>query len=322
MLKSKRQTQVKNNVLERLLNIGSAFGHRLAALTRYRRHIGVMVNVLQILLLGTLLYHNREVLPRLYPLVTPQIIGACLLLYLGSLLLQFTIWLDLMGYRRIEWSRALDDYIRTNFMGRLPGGVWKIVGRMTVYRGPRLPARAILAINLVEIFLMLLSSGVVILLSSAISWQLRIAGLGSLVLVLLLLALSVSRTQPALRSVHQPTRWVIWTAGYCFSWICGGLITYLVIAPFDAVTTFADGLRYWCIAGATGVLLQAIPLNVLIRDATLVALLQPFMPLANAIIAALAVRLVMLVCDLAIGWTLLGVVSRINQIPDHSQIYP
>jgi hypothetical protein len=294
---------------------------RISGSMRFRRQIGVLVSLSQVVLLGVLLYRNKETLPLVARLVAPSIIGSCLLLYLISLLLQFSIWSDLLGYRRAEQGRALEEYIRTNFMGRLPGGLWKIVGRMTIYRAPRLPARAILVVNVLEILLMLLASAAVIFLSSSLDWRLRLAGLCSLALTLLLLAVLAARMQSVLQSVHSPVHWIAWTGGYIVAWLCGGMITYLVIAPFDVTITFSDALRYWCIAGATGLLLQVIPLNILIRDATLVALLQSFMSLTNAIIAAFAVRLVMLVCDLAIGWTLLGLVEIIRRASIRSELH-
>lgn len=316
MLHPETEPAVEFTPVRRLIAAGSALLDRLRAAqsTRLPRWLGIAVNGMLVLLLGIIVYKNRDDLPLIEQLLDPRVIGLCLLLYLSSFLVQFAVWTDLLGYGRGERRGALEDYIRTTFMGRLPGGLWKLVGRMTIYRAPRLSSRTILAINLVELLLLLIANGMALLAFSALPAWMRLAGLTVLLLTLLLLASRSARFIPSLQQRHKLLRALAWGGGYLISWVCGGLIIYLILTPFSAsAITFQRAIGLWCISGAIGLLLQVLPLSMLFRDATLVTLLQPIMPLHRAIVAAFAVRVVMMVCELISGWSLIGVTQLIGR---------
>jgi hypothetical protein len=302
----------------------------LRTLVTYRWAAGILLNLLLIFLFAGVIYQNRELLPQASSLLTPPIIGACLGLYALSLLVQFLIWVDLMGYQGHEYPRALEEYICTTFLGWIPGGVWKYVGRMTIYRAPRLSSRAILMNNLVEICLLLLANGSILLAVSPLPWPYRLAGGGILLLVLVLLSRAIAPSLPSFASPSSPasaappragrwtvwTVWMVWTGGYGLAWLCGGAITFLVVSAFHVPLLLSDALAYWCIAGASGILMQALPINALVRDVTMTMLLtRTGMPLSEAVIAAFALRLMMLACELSLGWAALALVSLKKRFP-------
>lgn len=302
--------------------------HRLGLdrLQKFRRPFNIVINGLMVLLLSYVIYQNQEALPQLARLLSPTLIGMCLLLYLLSLIIQFVIWVDLMGYQRTELGRATEEYISTIFMGMLPGGLWKIFGRMTVYRAPRLTANTILMINLVEPLLLLLANAVVLLSINTLDWMTRLAGFTTLVVLTGIAAVRLSRPLPPFQhadgsdsgsgndnsngNVHSLAafiRWLLWIGGYVVVWLLAGKIIFLVLTHYGIPLTYAQAVSYWCIAGVAGLVLQALPVNALVRDATLVALLvQASISLPVAIIAAFAIRLIMMTSELTIGWTLLG----------------
>lgn len=296
---------------------------------RLRKIVSFVLNILIAAILGLLFYQHRAELPLLAYTLTVPVLAASLLLCLVSFLFLFIIWMDLMGYQRVERMRALEEYVRTVFLGWLPGGLWKIAGRMTIYRAPRLSANTILAINFIETLLLLCANAIILLSISPLDSTLRWMGASILLLGLIGLALRISRFLPAFQpyslldagQMPVPTsqfivqrlhwfisvmpRWLGWLGGYALAWLSGGIITLLIVQPFYPSITLLDALVVWCLAGGMGVLLQMLPLNMLVRDITMVTLLQSFMPFSRAIIAALALRLVLMSCDLCIGWMFL-----------------
>src|SRR5690349_12845868 len=216
MLHPESERAVELTPVRRLIAIGLAALHQMRAgrSRRLQRWLAIAVNCVLLTLLGLIIYQNRDDLPLVEQLLDLRMIGGSLLLYITSFLVQLTIWSDMMGYGRGERMGAMEDYIRTTFMGRLPGGLWKIVGRMTIYRAPRLTSRAILAVNLIEVLLLLLTNGILMLSFSALPAWLRLAGAAALLLTLVTLATQSFRFIPALQRRHRPLRWLLWSAGY------------------------------------------------------------------------------------------------------------
>lgn len=278
-----------------------------------RRILGIALNLLLAALLAKLLYNNKDSLPLLAPLLSPWFIGLSLLLYLSAFLIQFAVWMDLMGYPGRLTRRALEDYIRTTFMGRLPGGFWKLVGRMTVYRAPGHSSKTIIIINLLELAIALLASALLLVILWPITLWLRIASGTAVIASMFVLMIQSSRLLPSNPVFRKATHWLGWWIGYVVSWLCGALIVYIIVSQFSSSLTIYDIIRYWCLASAAGLLLQILPLSTLLRDATLVALLQPHMPIARAVIAAFAIRATLTICELLIGWLLLGLIGGDGQ---------
>jgi hypothetical protein len=305
--------------LHKLRSLFLTFG--LNKLERFRKPIGFAINGSILLILGLILYKNLDILPQLARVFSFSVFGPAFALYFASLLVQFLIWMDLMGYQRIETSRAIEEYVNTLLMGMLPGGLWKIFGRMTMYRAPRLSANTILMINLVEMLLLLVANATVLLLIIPLGWSLRIVGLLVLLLAVAVLRTRLSPSLPSFQkhrsaglSISTLLHWWLWIGGYMIAWVCGGAITLLVLSGFGISLSFVQALSYWCVASAAGLVLQAIPINAIIRDATIVALLvQTSLPLPEAIIVAFALRLMMMASEVSISWTSLGIIWLIRR---------
>jgi hypothetical protein len=321
MLHPDSEPAIEDTPLRRLIAAGITLLKRLEATrsTRFQRWLAIGLNAFLLALLSSIIYSNRDDLPLVEQLLDPLRIGACLLIYLISFLIQSAIWSDMMGYGHGDRLEGLEYYIRTTFMGRLPGGVWKILGRMTIYRTPRLPRRAILAINLVELLLLLITAGLILLALSPLAVWMQLAGFGLLLLTLWLLASHSARFAPTLGAGRRLLRWPLWCTGYIVNWLSGGVLIYLVLAPFgsSAPLSFAGATILWCSAGSVGLLLQILPLSALFRDATLVALLRPLMPLHRAIVAAFALRLVLMASELICGWGLIGLTQLFERVSNH-----
>jgi hypothetical protein len=272
---------------------------------RLRRGIGLGLNLALLALVGLIIYQHQELLPTLREALSPQILVACLGLYLLSLLFQTVIWIDLMGYQLSEYPVAVEDYVQTNLMSRLPGGIWKLIGRMTIYRTPRLSAGAVLVINLFELLLLILSAGLIVslLLPLAPGWRALIVG-G----ILVALGLSVRRLGGLVPGLQRPLpllRPLIWLAGYLLCWLGGAALAYLIFLPFASLS-FLDLLLPVTLSGMVSLALQFLPISLLFRDLTLVTLMAPFMSPSQAIVAIFALRLVSSVCELLASWLLIS----------------
>ena len=188
-------------------------------------------------------------------------------------------------------------------MGRLPGGLWKLVGRMTVYKAPQHSLRAVVTINFAEIGIALFTNAVLLLLLVDIPWYLRVCGLAGVLVIGLLARQAGGDTL----TQHRLLSWLLWIGCYLLAWGFGALMVYAIVGAFGVTLPMLTILRFWCIAGAAGILLQVLPLSSLVRDMTLVAMLQVSMPFASAVVVGFAMRLFLSLCELLSGWSILGV---------------
>jgi hypothetical protein len=276
---------------------------------RTQRWIEVGINLFLLAVVALIIYQNSELLPTLGQSLALGSLVSCLGLYLLSLSIQAAIWIDLMGYRPGERRAALADYIQTTLMGRLPGGWWKWFGRVTVYRAAHLSTRAILLVNLIELLLLMLTAGIVIALLLPIAWYWRLLAIAVQSLAVGGLLWRLAPIVPGLQRRFIFLRAVVWSSGYILAWGCGALILYLLAQPFSRMQLdLFVVLRLTCLSGVVNLLFQLLPVSLLFRDLTLLALLGSFMSSAQAVVVIFALRLVSSVCELLSSWILVAAV--------------
>lgn len=279
--------------------------------SRYTRYINRLVNVLLLVLVSALIYQNKDQIAQFKAIVDPRNILLCLLAYAISYTLQFLIWSGLMGYPSGMKLDALRDYVNTTLMGRLPGSVWKLLGRLTIYKTETVSSRTVVLVNLTEMLIIGLGNAcLLIILRSSQPFQQAVFAL--LALAILLAAIKINRpylSQGSIRIWH----WISWLVCAMGAWLAGGVFIYLLVNPFfvlaNATVNILSVILIWCRVGAAGLILQIVPLGSFLRDATLVVFLQSVIPLSHALIAATVVRLALLVSDVCIGWAFLLLVS-------------
>lgn len=274
---------------------------------RLQRRLELGINLLLLAIVALVVYQNSELLPLLGQSLSLSTLAMCLGLYLLSLLIQAAIWIDLMGYRSGERRVAIEDYVQTTLMGRLPGGLWKWFGRVTVYRAQHLSTRAILLVNLIELLLLLLSAGLVLALLSALAWQWQLLAIAAQALVAAGLVWRLRPLVPGLQRKLIVLRVLIWCGAYALAWGCGAAILYLLVQPFSqAPLDLVAALRLACLSGVVNLVFQILPVSLLFRDLTLLALLGPFMSSPQALVAIFALRLVSSVCELLASWLVIA----------------
>ncbi|HYF66442.1 MAG TPA: hypothetical protein VD886_26675 [Herpetosiphonaceae bacterium] len=280
--------------------------------SKYTKYINTLVNVILFALVSSLIYQNRDQISQFKDIVDLQNIALCLFCYAIAYILQFFIWAGLMGNHAGGRVNALRDYVNTTLMGRLPGSVWKILGRVTIYKTNTISSRTVVLINLTEMLVIGLGNAIMLILLGSWHVAYRISLL-ALALAILLVAKRVNKPYLS-RDKNRIWHWSWWLACAMGEWIAGGLFVYLLIHPFlvlaQASISVLAVIVIWCRVGAAGLLLQIVPLGSFFRDATLVIFLQSVMPLSHALIAATVVRLGLLIADVAVGWLFLIASSR------------
>lgn len=283
---------------------------------RTQRWIELGLNLFLLAVVALIIYQNGELLPILGRSLSLVSLVSCLGLYLLSLSIQAAVWIDLMGYGSGERRMALTDYVQTTLMGRLPGGLWKWFGRVTVYRATHLSTSTILLVNLIELLFLFLSAGLLIALLFPVAWYWRLL---ALVVQCLLAGGIVWRLTPLIPGLQR--RWILlravgWCGSYMLAWGCGALILYLLAQPFSQTPLdLLTVLRLTCLSGVVNLLFQILPVSLLFRDLTLLALLGPFMSSPQAIVVIFALRLVSSICELLSSWILMAVARLLPAPP-------
>jgi len=234
-------------------------------------------------------------------------------LYGLSLLIQAAIWMDMMRYSRCDWKHAIEDFMQTYLMGHLPGGWWKWLGRITVYRAKHLSAAAIFWINVVE-FVLLVTSGLSLVLFQILPLNLKLT-LFPIFLILTWWIISISvKSKLNLNYRQSVTRVFYWWIGYVIAWILGAIILFLLVNSISTSQfSLHDAIFIGTTSGITGQVLQFIPVSLLFRDLTMVTLLNKFMDIPQTIVVIFALRIIYSFSDIMWTWVISLVVNVINR---------
>jgi hypothetical protein len=280
--------------------------------SKYTRYINRLVNLVLFVLVSALVYKNRSQISLFTDLIDIRNILLCFLAYALSYTLQFAIWAGLMGYPAGMKIDALRDYVNSTLMGRLPGNMWKLLGRLTIHKTSAVSSRTVLLVNLTEMLIIGLGNAILLI----ILWSGQaLAQIGLAVIAAAILGAAIRINQPYLMQGRSRIwSWLVWLACAMGAWLAGGIFIYLLVNPFFVLAKASINLLtvivIWCRVGAAGLVLQIVPLGSFLRDATLVVFLQTSIPLSHALIAATVVRLALLVSDIGIGWLFLLFASR------------
>ncbi len=271
--------------------------------TLMQRILKPVINTLFLVLTLFIFYQNQHLLPTLSKSLSIQNVILCIVLYMLSLIIQAAIWIDMIGYRRHDWQRAIDDFIQTYLMGRLPGGWWKWLSRVTVYRAEHLSTKAAFWVNTTELALLILTgiTIVFVLCIPALLFQLVIVILYPLIVWKVLASLVTQNSE----FNHWRSFWRVgwWCTGYTTAWLLGAFILFILSTPFiSKPLSIIDALRLGTISGIVGLILQFIPISTLFRDLTLFALLDQFMEVPQIVLTIFAIRLIYSISDLISAW--------------------
>jgi len=265
--------------------------------------VRIAVNLFFLGLIGIIFYQNRQIIPVVWNSLSIQKFVTCLLLYIISLVIQATIWISMIGYRQQHWYQGFDDFIQTYLMGRLPGGWWKWLGRITVYRALHLSKTTVLWVSVAELALLTISGASIIIVVSLSSpiWQSLTVFL-SLILAWLFFKLFIVR-RPECHHLGSPWQLIWYWCGYSVAWLLGATILYLLAAPLSVTPlSLKDTVLISTMSGLAGIVVQFLPISALLRDIALGSLLNRFMDLPQIVIAVFMIRIIYSLGDMASSW--------------------
>ena len=264
--------------------------------------------------------------------------AAGFLLYPVSLVLQALAWtliISRLGQLKGGWS-DIEAFVYTHLMRRIPGAIWHIAGRGAIYHTRGIGVKVALAASVIEWLLLLFTAALIylaLILSTTTLWLLSL-----LTTVLLItgalwlldrcaldnlprwLPVSIRKQLTGISSFQRPQRLevVLCIGLYAGAYLVGGAILFLLtvgVAP-SAQLSFADTVRIWALTGGISFLVSIIvPAGMGIRELTLTGLMTPAVPIIPALLIAILLRLLFVLCDLVWGgliWAVARVLAHGN----------
>lgn len=261
-----------------------------------------------------------------------------LIAYGVSFGLQAVAWALLIGglSRTLTDWRDLEIYAFSNLMRRVPGAIWYLVERVESYRDKGLSGRLTLAASASEWGLLIVSSVGVYALTYLGQDQVLLRLTSAVgVVILCLTSARVLQRRAQLRTlcsnslpiVSMRSRWMdawpeICAVGLVYSMchLLGAVMLYelaCIISP-TSLFLFSDAVRFWALTVAVGTLGSVIiPLNIILRDLTVVVTLTSIMPAPTAITVGALLRVVFAIADVSYS-SGLWLVARVARL--HSKV--
>lgn len=332
----------------KLATVYQAIQKRMAD-PRARRGLSSGIMLLSILFLLFILLRDVQTLPA--QIVWQDYLGVCaigLLLYLIPLLMHLAVWTGLMtrlgGVRGGWWH--VEIFAHSHLLRRLPGVVWYVVGRTTMYRAQGVDANVPIVASGLE-WLLLVAGSAVVTASLGLGGGAGLPAIASIGLILIVasaLALgflftAVSGPNRNGRAANWLARLIavnpprfrdlsMWLGLYIVTYVLGGWILLLLvqgISPASGVDLL-NMTQAWALVGGLGTLLSAIvPAGMGIRELSLTVVLSPYIGGTAGVLVSVLLRLLFMFADLVWGvalWSIARIVLRNPgaTLPDISQI--
>lgn len=268
----------------------------------------------------------------------PVYLGVCakgFFLYPISLITQALIWCMIimrLGQTSGGWW-DIEIYAYSFLMRHLPGMIWYLAGRATMYGTRGVGVSLTLMASGLEWFLLLVAAVLIyITLSLTDSGVLLIGILLSVLIVGTALGLRqalLARTKlpvpgfvrcrlTALATAPVPgtADLVLWLSLYVLAYFIGGWILLLLVRGVAPGVTIGLGTatKIWALTGGIGFLVSAIvPAGLGIRELTLAVLLSSSMSMTGAILVAILLRTLFIGSGLVWGGTLWTIARLVRQ---------
>lgn len=310
---------------------------RIGSNQRIRQWVSVSVFLCTVAFLVFLLLRSTDELRGLDD--WPTYLGVCargFLLYPISLIVQALIWRMIivrLGQMTGGWW-DIEIYAYSSLMRHLPGMIWYLAGRATMYHTRGVGASVALMASGLEWFLLLVAAALVY-------GTLSLTGSGMLLISLALLAALIVGTAFGLRQallagtrlplpgfvrrrltalatapVPGAADLALWLSLYVLAYFIGGWILLLLVRGVAPEVTLGLGAatRIWALTGGVGFLLSAIvPAGLGVRELTLTVLLSPTMSIAEAIVVAVLLRMLYIGGSLVWGGMLWAIARLIRR---------
>jgi hypothetical protein len=226
--------------------------------------------------------------------------------YLISLLIQFFIWSRLISFhRKASWT-DLNIYSQMILMRSLPGGAWHWIGRISMYSAEtEIPTRVVVLGNFLEWGLLILTgAGITLALTRGSTLWILLSALA----VVAAFSLAFAWQSRTLSWWERAANSLQWLFLFCLVWLAGSAILYLFVQAVAGPgrLDWVEALRVWAFSGSVSLLIVFLPSSLGVREASLILLLQPGLPVSMALLTALLIRIVFIIADLL--WGIAGVI--------------
>lgn len=248
--------------------------------------------------------------------IRPGDIALVAVLYGLTLALAIGCWALIIGriagcHRFFEHARS---YLLTSVTRRLPGSFWHMLGRMVLYERLGV-ARGLSAVASGLEYLAMVLGGVLIAL---LAWPLVFTGQARSPITLLipLLVCALALNPPLVRwlirrfdrtggvaSVRY-RQLMLWVLIYALIWCVGGLLLFVLVRAVAPISFGALPVvvGIWATAGvAATVVFNFLPFGLGATEITMTALLSGLIAPEEAFFVAVAVRVLLTLCELAYG---------------------
>ena len=246
-------------------------------------------------------------------------IVAAVLLHAVYLALSAEVWrrmVRMVAGRKVAYADAYMQMAAVAVGKYVPGKVWGFVARVAQLRRDNIPAHQSVAGSVVEQILVIAGAGIVIIGAALVAfaeYRVYVIAFGVLLVAALVLA---SRNVPALlrrfgrsREGDRPIQYARYSAprlllfslAYAVLWfISGAILAIIYFATFGAAVT-AEAVAAIVIANTVGFIAGFLavfaPGGLGVREAATVIVLTPLLPVREVIVAAIALRALIVLFD-------------------------
>jgi len=277
------------------------------------------------LILGYLVYRQREVLFGFKWQFRIQYLFLSFFLFSCSLVLVSFIWGQIIN--ALAGTQHFIYHMRffciSNFIKRLPGTIWYLLSRTSLYKEIGISAQATLIASGIEFIVALISSALV-----GLFLLIRVfPGYMGMLYILLLLVIGGGLIHPKVLSmilklfrVSTPgsvgyRQLVIWVIGYGIVWVINGLILYSIanIVTYVPAIHISKTIQSVTLANVVTSLLLFAPTNLGATEVSISAILSTFLPSSVAVVITIFSRVLLTIFDLIWGGiALLILPSKVN----------
>ena len=267
---------------------------------------GVILTI-SFLVLGRLLLQNISEVQAAFRKANFWYLIFTLPIFVLSSVLTSVVWGQMMRAvgLNLPLSAHIRIYLATLFAGRLPGGIWNVVGRMAWYNLLGIPKKVTLVVSGLQWFMILLSGCIFIILT--LPWLVinsinnYVIFFGAILIIVMLLnpivinyLLRIALRNPDLPKIYYK-QLIVWLTQYLFIWSLGGGILFFVVSAFYPIKVLEIPivLSAWGIGAVSGSFVTFLPSGLGITELSTTWVLSQHIPPAIAVIATLCLRVLL-----------------------------
>lgn len=270
---------------------------------------------ISVLILGYLLYTQKDVLLNYHWKLSYKYLIPFAILYALNFLLTTYVWKDILREFSIyaSYKQHMESYAISNLAKRIPGTIWYIPIRSQLYnKDEGSNSRTLALASGIELFLLAISSFIIIVtfsLQEVLNNRFEFIGLliGATILMSILLIPAVNRKIFHLfnqANVRIPRLvFLKWILIYVMTRIIGGSMLFCVLLLIEKVSFvhLTSVIGFHSLVAFLSLFIFILPTNFGFTEVGISLLLATIIPASIAVIVALANRILVITLDVLVG---------------------